>query len=85
MMKAGFSYRCNSCGELLTHVIQGACPVCRSQAVIPLGWFEISLQERKDWLQRIRGLRRGSQSQDNQMLQHEKLSPLPDEHETGHK
>ena len=57
-MRADFSYHCNDCGELLTQVIQGACPICGSHSVLPLGWFQISIRERKDWLQRIRGLRR---------------------------
>lgn len=54
-MKVGFTYKCSDCGELLTHVTQGACPICGSHSVLPLGWFEISIRERKDWLQRIRG------------------------------
>jgi hypothetical protein len=84
-MKVGFSYRCSSCGELLTHVTQGACPVCGSQAVLPLGWFEISPRERKDWLQRIRGLRRGSQSQGGQTRRPKKSRPLSDEREAWQK
>lgn len=60
-MRTDCSYQCNDCGEMLTRVIQGACSVCGSHAVLPLGWFQISIRERKDWLQRIRGLRRKSQ------------------------
>lgn len=56
-MKGEFSYQCNDCKELLPRVSQGICPVCGSQAVVPLGWYQLSTDERKDWLQRIRGQR----------------------------
>jgi hypothetical protein len=61
-MKADFTYKCGDCGELLNHVTQGACSVCGSHSVLPLGWFEISIRERKDWLQRIRGQKRKASS-----------------------
>jgi rRNA maturation endonuclease Nob1 len=66
VMKVEFTYHCSSCGELLTAVAQGACPICGSQAVVPLGWYQISIRERKDWLQRIRGLRRKAASPKNE-------------------
>lgn len=47
-MKADFTYKCDDCEELLTHVTQGACSICGSYSVLPLGWFEISIRERKD-------------------------------------
>jgi len=74
-MRSDFSYRCNACEELLTHVTQGACPICGSHSVLPLGWFHISTRERKDWLQRIRGLRRAPRASD-------KPSSQEDEQET---
>jgi hypothetical protein len=61
-MRTDCSYQCNDCGELLTRVTQGACSVCGSHSVLPIGWFQISIRERKDWLQRIRGLRRKPQA-----------------------
>jgi len=60
-MKAEFSYHCSSCGELLARVPHGACPMCGSQAVVPMGWYQLSARERNDWLQRIRGQRRKAQ------------------------
>jgi hypothetical protein len=75
-MKADFTYKCSDCGELLTHVTQGACPVCGSHSVLPLGWFEISIRERKDWLQRIRGLRRGSQARSGRTVQEGEPEPV---------
>ena len=65
-MRADFSYHCSDCGEILTHVTQGACPICGSHSVLPLGWFQISTRERNDWLQRIRGLRRKPRVQSDQ-------------------
>ena len=68
-MRADLSYQCTDCGELFTRVVQGACPTCGSQAVLPLGWFQISIRERKNWLQRIRGLRRFAQERNDSLHQ----------------
>jgi hypothetical protein len=65
MMNTGFSYHCGSCKELIPRVSQGACPICGSQCVIPLGWYQLSVRERSDWLRRIRGQRRKDQQQMN--------------------
>jgi hypothetical protein len=75
-MKAGFTYKCGDCGELLTHVTQGACSICGSHSVLPLGWFEISIRERKDWLQRIRGLRRGPRARSGRTFQEDEQEPV---------
>jgi hypothetical protein len=64
-MRAEFSFHCGSCGELFAGVTQGACPICGSQSILPLGWFQLSIRERKDWLQRIRGLRKKTRSLDD--------------------
>ena len=64
-MQAGFSYHCSNCKELIPRVLQGACPTCGSQSVIPLGWYQLSVRERSDWLRRIRGQRRKDQQQLN--------------------
>lgn len=77
-MRTDCSYQCNDCGELLTRVIQGACPICGSHAVLPLGWFQISVRERKDWLQRIRGLRRKPQASGDQTRQDSERETLPE-------
>jgi hypothetical protein len=70
-MKAEFSYHCSSCGELLTQVSHGVCSICGSQAVLPMGWYQLSIRERKDWLQRIRGLRREAQVRDIPSRRHD--------------
>jgi len=75
-MRADFSYHCNDCEELLTHVSQGACPICGSHSVLPLGWFQISTRERKDWLQRIRGLRRSPRAAGNPPLEAEEAETI---------
>ena len=56
-MKADTSYHCSECTQLLAEVDKGTCPVCGSRAVIPVGWYQISTEERGDWLRRIRGHR----------------------------
>jgi rRNA maturation endonuclease Nob1 len=56
-MKVEFSYHCTNCKELLPRVSQGMCPICGSQAVLPMGWYQLSVRERSDWLLRIRGQR----------------------------
>jgi hypothetical protein len=76
-MKADCSYQCNGCGGLLTHVTQGACPICGSRAVLPLGWFQISIRERKNWLQRIRGLGKTSQASEDAARQESEQEALP--------
>jgi anaerobic ribonucleoside-triphosphate reductase len=76
-MRADCSYQCNDCGELLTHVTQGACPICGSHAVLPLGWFQISIRERKDWLQRIRGLRRKPQASEDPARKEDEPEAIP--------
>ena len=76
-MRADLSYQCNDCGELFTRVVRGACPICGSQAVLPLGWFQISIRERKDWLQRIRGLRKTSQDQNDPLPQKDEQDVMP--------
>jgi len=75
-MRADLSYQCDDCGDLFTRVSQGACPICGSHAVLPLGWFQISVRERKDWLQRIRGLRKPTQTRNDPFVQDEK-SDIP--------
>ena len=54
-LKAGLSYQCQSCQELFERVPQGVCPICGSDAVVTLGWYQVSSAERQDWLTRIHG------------------------------
>lgn len=54
-MKAGLSYQCQSCEELVERVPQGVCPICGSDAIVSLGWYQVSADERQDWLTRIHG------------------------------
>lgn len=63
-MKAEFLYHCSNCGEVLLRVSHGTCPICGSQAVLPMGWYQLSVRERSNWLRRIRGWRRGVQPRD---------------------
>lgn len=68
-MKAEYSYHCSNCKEMLPRVSQGACPLCGSQAVVPMGWYQLSVRERSDWLTRIRGLRhKKAPQQDAQVI-----------------
>jgi rRNA maturation endonuclease Nob1 len=60
-MNVEFSYHCGSCKELTPRAPRGTCPTCGSQFVIPLGWYYRSVQERSEWLRRIRGQRRKGQ------------------------
>ena len=53
--KAKFSYYCTSCETRHKAVLQGTCPKCGSQAIISVGWYRRSPDERKEWFQRIRG------------------------------
>ena len=53
--KVRFSYYCTSCETRHKTVSQGMCPTCGSQAVVPVGWYRRSPDERKEWFQRIRG------------------------------
>ena len=54
-MKGIFTYQCQDCEASVTHVPNGCCPICGSQAVVPLGWYQLSPDERGGWLDRIRG------------------------------
>ena len=54
-LKEEFSYQCQSCQELLDRLPQGICPICSSDAVVPLGWSQRSTAEHQDWLTRIYG------------------------------
>ena len=53
--KVRFSYYCTSCETRHKTVSQGMCPTCGSQAIVPVGWYRRSPDERKEWFQRIRG------------------------------
>ncbi len=54
-MKGTFTYQCQDCEELVSHVTNGCCPICGSQAVLSLGWYQLSPDKRGGWLDRIRG------------------------------
>ena len=58
--KARFSYYCTSCETRHKAASQGACPRCGSQAIVPVGWYRRSPDERLEWFQRIQGEQRGS-------------------------
>jgi predicted RNA-binding Zn-ribbon protein involved in translation (DUF1610 family) len=53
-------YYCTSCETRHHTVSQGTCPTCGSQAIVSVGWYRRSLDERKEWFQRIRGEHRNS-------------------------
>lgn len=63
-VKADWSYQCQSCQEFFERVPQGVCPICGSDAVVSLGWDQVSADERQAWLTRIHG-------------GHKKHSPVP--------
>ena len=58
-MKGTFIYQCQECEELLTSVPKGICTHCGSQTTLPLGWYRLSPDERRSWLDRIQGRSRG--------------------------
>lgn len=53
-------YYCTNCEQQIATLATGVCPLCNSQAVMPVGWDQVSTQERADWFQRIRGGRRST-------------------------
>src|SRR5262249_18257254 len=61
--KVGVSYYCTSCGTRHKTLGRGICPTCGSQAVVTVGWYKRSVDERSEWFQRIRGEHRGSSTE----------------------
>jgi hypothetical protein len=53
-MKLSNAYVCFSCKEVSDGAPHGRCPVCNSDDVFPLGWFEYSEEERSRWFALIR-------------------------------
>ena len=53
-------YYCTNCEQQIATLATGVCPLCNSQAVMPVGWDQVSTQERADWFKRIRGGRRSA-------------------------
>jgi hypothetical protein len=51
-------YYCTNCEQHIATLATGVCPLCNSQAVMPVGWDQVSTQERADWFKRIQGGRR---------------------------
>lgn len=54
-MKGTFTYQCQQCEGLFTNAPMGICSFCGSQAIVCLGWYELSADKRKGWLDRIHG------------------------------
>ena len=54
-MKGTFTYQCQQCEGLFTNAPMGSCSFCGSQAIVSLGWYELSEDKRKGWLDRIHG------------------------------
>ncbi len=55
VMKLGFSYHCGNCDHVATELAKGRCPCCYSSSVIPSSWYQLSVEERTQWLDRIQG------------------------------
>ena len=53
----GLSYHCGNCDGLASHLKQGKCPTCGSQSVVPASWYQLSVEERTEWVERIQGRR----------------------------
>ncbi|MBM4257698.1 MAG: hypothetical protein FJ147_17625 [Deltaproteobacteria bacterium] len=51
-------YYCTNCEQKIATLATGVCPLCNSQAVMPVGWGQVSTQERTEWFKRIHGGRR---------------------------
>ena len=60
-MKLIHAYTCYSCEEVFSGAPGGKCPVCSSDAVYPVGWFERPAEERTRWLGLINGKRETSE------------------------
>jgi hypothetical protein len=56
-MKLSRAYVCFSCKEVTEGAPHGKCPACDSDSVYPLGWVEYTEEERRQWLDLIRGKR----------------------------
>ncbi len=54
-MKGTFTYQCQQCERLFTNAPIGRCSFCGSQAIVSLGWYQLSEDKRKGWLDRIHG------------------------------
>jgi len=48
-------YYCTNCEQQIATLATGVCPLCNSQAVMPIGWDRVSTQKRTDWFKRIHG------------------------------
>jgi hypothetical protein len=53
----GLSYHCGNCDGLASHLNRGKCPTCGSTSVVSAGWYQLSVEERTEWIERINGRR----------------------------
>ena len=53
----GVSYHCGNCDGLASQLNRGKCPTCGSASVVSAGWYQLSIEERAGWLDRINGRR----------------------------
>ncbi len=51
----GLSYHCGNCDGVTPELNHGKCTTCGSTSVVPAGWYQLSVEERTEWLERIRG------------------------------
>lgn len=54
-MKGTFTYQCQQCEGLFTNAPMGSCSFCGSQAIVSVGWYQLSSDKRQSWLDRIHG------------------------------
>jgi hypothetical protein len=54
----GLSYHCGNCDGLASRLNAGRfCPTCGSTSVVPASWYQLSVEERSEWNERIQGRR----------------------------
>jgi hypothetical protein len=53
----GHSYHCGNCDGLASALNRGKCPTCGSSSIVPVGWYQLSVEERSEWTERINGRR----------------------------
>jgi hypothetical protein len=51
----GVSFHCGNCECLASSLNGGKCPTCGSTAVVPAAWYQLSVDERSVWKDRIHG------------------------------
>lgn len=56
----GVPYHCGNCERLVESRKLGQCAICGSTSIVPAGWYQLSMPERSEWVERIQGRRKTS-------------------------